>query len=75
MNVPAEIAPLLDALRPFERGTRVERGKSAGVVATVYHLIDRGSSEAYRDAVTRSAASAPALTIHVSGPSPCYAFA
>lgn len=70
---PREIAPLLDALGPIVRATIVERGKAGGVLS-VYHLIDRGSSDEYRrlaDAVVREQ---PAYTVHVSGPSPCYAF-
>ena len=71
---PEAVAPLLDALSPITRGTIVERGKTAGVVATVYHLIDRGTSDDYRSAVERVAHEWPALSVRVSGPAPCYAF-
>jgi hypothetical protein len=71
---PREIAPLLDGVQHLVRGTIVERGKTAGVVATVYHLVERGTSHVYRDAVIAAAATTPALSVHVSGPSPCYAF-
>jgi hypothetical protein len=72
--IPDDIRPLLDALRPLERATRVERGKATGVVATVYQLIDRGTSAAYRTAASQVAGSSR-LSILISGPSPCYAFA
>jgi hypothetical protein len=73
--VPPAIAPLLDALKPFQRVTRVERGRHAGVVATVYQLIDKGTADAYRRAAADAAATLPAVTVRISGPAPAYAFA
>lgn len=60
-----------EAVSRFIRDERVE--KRAGV-ATVYHLVPRGSVVAYRRAVERAAAAA-GLQIIVSGPWPPYAFA
>ena len=74
-QIPSEIGPLLEALHPLVRATRIERGRIAGVIATVYHLIDRGASDTYRTLMEAAASKQPALSIHVSGPSPCYAFA
>lgn len=75
---PPEIVPLLDALGPLVRSTRIEPGRTPGVVATVYHLIECGSADAYRariaDVQSRSARLS-ALVIRIAGPSPCYAFA
>jgi hypothetical protein len=73
-QVPPEIQPLLLAVAPLVRATRVERGKTEGVIATVYHLIDRGRSAAYRTAMTAAAGQHARLSVHITGPSPCYAF-
>jgi hypothetical protein len=72
--VPAEVAPLLSALERLQRATRVEAGATPGVIATVYQLVDRGSSDEYHE-VVRAAAAASSVSVRVSGPSPCYAFA
>jgi hypothetical protein len=72
---PPEIAPLLDALTPIVRGTRVERGRVPDLVATVYHLVDRGKSDAYRMAAQEAATALATLRVRMNGPSPCYAFA
>jgi hypothetical protein len=71
---PAEIVPLLDAVAHVTRATIVERGKTRDVIATVYQLIDRGTSEAYRAALASVSVSELARSVHVSGPAPCYAF-
>ena len=73
--MPEEITQVIDALRGLQRATRVEAGRTAGVVATVYQLIDRGTSEEYVRAVREIGLASPHLSIRVSGPSPCYAFA
>lgn len=75
---PPEIVPLLEALGPLTRSTRIEPGRTPGVVATVYHLIERGSSDAYRARIAEMqsrSARLSALVIRIAGPSPCYAFA
>lgn len=73
-TMPREVLPLLDALKRWQRATRVEAGRSAGVVATVYQLIDRGSSAEYEAVVKAAARALPGLSIRVTGPAPCYAF-
>ena len=73
--VPSEITGLTSAVQPLQRATRIERGRVEGLVATVYQLIDRGSSEAYRAAIKQAAAAQPSLTVRLTGPSPAYAFA
>jgi hypothetical protein len=70
-NVP-ELAPLRDAVAQFVRAERIERGTTAPLVATAYHLIDRGKSRAYLTAVRRAAVE---LKVRASGPFPPYAFA
>jgi hypothetical protein len=70
---PAELAPWLDVVEPVVRATTIERSRTPGLIATVYHLIDRGAGENYRERVHR--VHAPGLSAHISGPSPCYAFA
>jgi len=72
--VPPRIAPLLAALEPLARDTRVEPGRAPGIIATVYQLIDRGTSAEYERAVKAAADGMPALSIRVTGPAPCYAF-
>jgi hypothetical protein len=72
--VPPAIAPLLAALEPIARDTRVEPGKAPGIIATVYQLIDRGTSADYERAAKAAADGMPALSIRVTGPAPCYAF-
>lgn len=73
-GTPTEISPILDAVSPYARDSIVERGRVASVLATVYHLIDRGASADYRQAIERIAPHLSALSVHVTGPSPCYAF-
>jgi len=63
--------PVRAAVARWVRDERVER---RGGVSSVYHLIPRGSAEAYRRAVQTSAAAA-GLRLTVSGPWPPYAFA
>ena len=70
---PAELAPWLEAVEPVVRATTIERSRTPGLIATVYHLIERGASEDYRERL--DGVQAPGLSAHVSGPSPCYAFA
>jgi hypothetical protein len=68
------LAPLLDALAPQARATRIERGKHEGLW-TVYQLIDRGSSDRYRRTVESAFGDDRRFTVRISGPAPCYAFA
>jgi Gas vesicle synthesis protein GvpL/GvpF len=74
-RTPPELAPLLTAVRGLQHATRIEPGRHSRVVATVYQLIDRGSSDGYRHRVEVAAATLADLTVRVSGPAPAYAFA
>jgi hypothetical protein len=57
-----------------DRWLRDERVEKLAGIATVYHLVPRGSVHAYRVAVERAAAGA-GLRVAISGPWPPYAFA
>jgi len=67
-----ELEPLRAALSGLVRAERVERHTEPGLLASVYHLIDRGSAQAYRQAVE----STPLLGLRVtlSGPWPAWSF-
>lgn len=73
-GTPREIVPLLDAMESHVRARRVEPGRAPGLVATVYHLVDRGTSAEYAAALHAAARAMPELVIRASGPAPCYAF-
>jgi hypothetical protein len=75
LPTPREVAPLMTAVGDLQRATRIDRGRHPGVVATVYQLVDRGSSDQYRQRVEMAAATSADLTVRVSGPAPAYAFA
>jgi hypothetical protein len=66
---------LLDRLAPLVAAQVVERHDAAPLVASVYHLVERGSSARYRDALREAAESSPGLRVVASGPWPPYAFA
>jgi hypothetical protein len=68
-----ELAGLRPALAPLVRAERVTRHDTPPLLASVYHLIDRGGAGAYRAAVER-AALAP-VRVAATGPWPPYAFA
>ena len=63
--------PVRSAVRRWVRDERVEKRAE---VASVYHLVPRGSVAAYRRALEASAADAR-LRVVVTGPFPPYAFA
>ena len=69
-----ELEPLRPALQPLVRAERVTRHETPPLLASVYHLIDRGASAVYRGAVER-AGSAALVRIVATGPWPPYAFA
>jgi hypothetical protein len=69
-EVPA-FAPLRVAVRRWVREERVEKHPG---VASIYHLVPRGSVERYRSALERAAQDAGVRMI-ASGPFPPYAFA
>jgi hypothetical protein len=68
--VPA-FAPLRAAVRRWIRDERVEKHDR---VASIYHLVPRGSIDRYTSAIERAAREAGVRMI-VSGPWPPYAFA
>jgi len=70
-----EIDPIRPALVALVRAERAERHDVPPLVASVYHLVDRGRGPAYRAALRRAAGAAPGIRLRVSGPWPPYAFA
>ena len=68
-----ELDPLRASLAPLIRAVRVERHSEPGLLASVYHLIDRGASAEYQRIA--EAASLPGLRLTVSGPWPAWSFA
>lgn len=70
----AREVPGFDSVRSaVRRWVKDERVEKHGQLASVYHLVPRGSAAAYRRAVERAAATS-ALRLVVSGPYPPYAF-
>ena len=70
-----EIAPLRSALAPLVLAERAERHDRPPLLASVYHLVPRGRSRAYRRAVATARARLGAVRLSVTGPWPPYAFA
>jgi len=68
-----ELDPLRSALSQVVRAERVERHEEPGLLASVYHLIDRGAAPRYRELVERS--SIEGVRLAVSGPWPAWSFA
>src|SRR5207253_2273443 len=68
-----ELDPLRGALSQVVRAERVERHSEPGLLASVYHLIDRGASPAYVSTVEATAIEG--LRLAVSGPWPAWSFA
>jgi hypothetical protein len=68
-----ELDPLRTALAQVVRAERVERHSEPGLLASVYHLIDRGAAPAYARAV--ETADIEGLRLTVSGPWPPWSFA
>lgn len=70
--------PELDALRSglarLVRAERVERHDAPPLLATVYHLVDRGRSAEYLAWLDRAASHAHPVRLRASGPWPAYAF-
>jgi hypothetical protein len=67
-----EIELLRAALSGLVRAERVERHTEPGLLASVYHLIDRGSAQAYRQTVESTPL--PGLRVTLSGPWPAWSF-
>jgi Gas vesicle synthesis protein GvpL/GvpF len=68
-----ELDPLRSALAALIRGERIEAHEQPGLIASVYHLIDRGASAGYRQAV--EGAALDGVRLSVSGPWPPWSFA
>ena len=68
-----ELGPLRAALSALIRAERIERHTESGLLASVYHLIDRGSAPAYRQAVESTRLEGMHVTF--SGPWPAWSFA
>lgn len=71
--VPA-VLPLADAVRHLVKAERLVRGER-GVLATLYHLVTRGGSAEYQEALEPLRAGFPGPGFIVSGPWPPFAFA
>ena len=69
----SELDPLRVALLGIQRSERVERHDAPELLASVYHLIDRGTAPEYRAAVERTPIEGLQLT--VTGPWPAWSFA
>jgi hypothetical protein len=72
--VPSELEPVRAAVTRFVVEERLSPGR-AGVRSTVFHLVDRGAVDSYREAVQRAAEAMPAGSVTISGPWPPFAFA
>ena len=68
-----ELAPLRPGLAQLVRAERVTRHDTPPLLASVYHLIDRGAAAAYGAVVER--AEAGTVRVVATGPWPPYAFA
>jgi Gas vesicle synthesis protein GvpL/GvpF len=73
-DVP-ELAPLRPLLAPLVRAEHARRHAMPPLLASVYHLVDRGRSAAYLDAVAAGAAALAPTRAAATGPWPPYAFA
>jgi hypothetical protein len=73
-DVP-ELAPLRPRLSALVRAEHAQRHDAPPLLASVYHLIDRGTAPAYLDAVAAGAAALAPTRASASGPWPPYAFA
>lgn len=73
-SVP-EIEPLRAALAKLIVAERAERHDRPPLLASVYHLVERGRSRAYRRAVSIARTRLGRVDLSISGPWPPYAFA
>ena len=70
-----ELAPLRSRLDGLIAAERIERRTTPPFRASVYHLVERGRSAAYRDAVESNRDLVRGVRLRVSGPWAPYAFA
>lgn len=68
-----ELDPLRNALAQLIRAERLERHSEPGLLASVYHLVDRGASSSYQRLA--SGFRIEGLRLLVSGPWPAWSFA
>jgi hypothetical protein len=73
-DVP-ELAPLRRAMAPLVRAEHAQRHGAPPLLASVYHLIDRGRAGAYLEVVAAGAAALAPTRAVATGPWPPYAFA
>jgi hypothetical protein len=73
-SLPA-IERLRTALAPLVHAARVEPHDTPPLLASVYHLVSRGSADRYRAALAAACADLHPLRVAVTGPWPPYAFA
>jgi gas vesicle protein GvpL/GvpF len=71
----AELAPLRPTLARFVTAERIERHQTPPLVASVYHLVRRGTGTDYAKAVADAAGPLLPVRVTVSGPWAPYAFA
>jgi hypothetical protein len=69
------VARVLDGLQDLVRAERIERVDGPPLLATVYHLVDRGGAAAYLARLEALRTLVPDLRLTASGPWPPYAFA
>jgi hypothetical protein len=70
-----ELDPVRPALSTLVREERAQRHRTPPLLASVYHLIERGQAAVYQETLTRAAASLGDVRVSASGPWPPYAFA
>jgi hypothetical protein len=70
-----ELAPLRARLEPLVHAEQAQRHETPPLLASVYHLIDRGRAPAYLDAVAGGADAMAPRHARATGPWPPYAFA
>ena len=71
----AELAPLRPALARFVTAERIERHRTPPLVASVYHLVRRGTAADYAKTIEDAAGRLAPVRVTVSGPWAPYAFA
>jgi hypothetical protein len=70
-----ELTPIRAVLDRYVVAERVERHQTPPLVASVYHLLARGTAAAYTAAVEDAARDLRGIRVTVSGPWAAYAFA
>lgn len=72
--LPGEVREIVTAVASLVRAERCEPGRVPGMLATLYHLIDRGRADDYRAAMGVRVSLQPSVSIAITGPAPAYAF-